>query len=95
MVAINKNSLTKLDSSLALNNSQKNTEELFAELFALINDKSVEKNEEDEVKKVFLTPNDNESQMEINNETLNVSKVEIETAKYNIGEIKNNEMNIK
>lgn len=82
MVAINKNSLTKLDSSLALNNSQKNTEELFAELFALINDKSVEKNEEDEVKKVFLTPNDNESQMEINNETLNVSKVEIETAKY-------------
>ena len=81
MVSINKNIFLNQDNGLSLSNSKKNTDELFAELFSILqsSDNSTNKNIETES---IVAKSENNLKNDLVTENTEVSNLEIEAAKY-------------
>ena len=81
MVSINKNIFMSQDNGLSLSNSKKNTDELFAELFSILQSSDNLTNSNIETKSVVIK-SENNLKNDLVTDNTEVSKLEIEAAKY-------------
>ena len=81
MVSINKNIFMNQDNGLSLSNSKKNTDELFAELFSILQSSDNLTNTNIETESIVVK-SENNLKNDLVTENTEVSKLEIEAAKY-------------
>mgnify|MGYP001314198260 FL=1 len=81
MVSINKNIFMNQDNRLPLSNSKKNTDELFAELFSILQSSDKLNNTNIETESIVVK-SENNLKKDLVTENTEVSKLEIEAAKY-------------
>ena len=81
MVSINKNIFMNQDNGLSLSNSKKNTDELFAELFSILQSSENLNNTNIETESIVVK-SENNLKNDLVTENTEVSKLEIEAAKY-------------